>query len=206
MRRHVKRLSVPFAMLALLISVSSALAGGGSFYQPLGHNNPYTGSNNWQTAGPGYLAGYYNAPYDYTASGEYLYWSQDAINWIRANTQDNRYQPSFVFHAFLYNNPNQCAFGTYLSSWSDLPSRYVYKKSTCGGDENELREMVGTPWDLQPWQYYNAQARYYDATDPSYKWEINIDNYWVDTGYFMAGVIKDNMQKFCYQWDYIGNC
>lgn len=164
------------------------------------HANFYTGSNNQFDSDPAYL-NLDNVAWQKTkASLTNLYWTQTSIDWIRASTQGNRFQPSMVFHALRAGGAD-CAFGYYESYYSQLPGNWGYHKpSAVGCNDNELRVGVGLPWNLVSYTRYYTEATWVDTASFGTNGEIDFDNYWLDTINGQPGdwIIRDNQAKLCF--------
>jgi len=206
MHRRAKRLVAAVLLLAAL-TVTPMIALAASYIDiPLNHSpsgpgtGGYDGDNNWQTTGTGYESLQATGTNHYLASANQIYWSQASIDWIRASTQANRYQPAIVYHATNRSGSN-CGHGYYESYWTDLPGNWgFHKPGAVGCDDNEMRIGVGLPWSMAAYQYYTAQATWVDQSN--FAGELDIDNYWLDTqppAWNPGGVIiRDNQGKLCF--------
>jgi hypothetical protein len=189
-------------LLALLVIAPIAVYAGGEPVVGFGHSNPGPWSNNVGTYWQGHLHGTNPNNNGYWASGEYIQWSPGAIDWVRANNHENRYQPAIVFHAFDKTRGG-CSLGYYSTYGTNLPGNWWQRKAACFSDRSEARIAVGLPWELGEGVYY-AQAYWVDESYPvGYTVnEINIDNYWIDSHSSWEAGTKDNMAKFCLYRNY----
>lgn len=110
-----------------------------------------------------------------TASGQYVEWNQQAIDWLRIHYSNN---VAITTHSFKYSDSGCSSFEAH-GGFTTLPAPQVttHMRQCWPSYATEVRMASTNPWSLSPSTYYYGDS-YYSDSKSTVDQKFTIDTYW----------------------------